>query len=491
MDKEKSARSQGRGAEHMRIKPGTIKRLLSQMAAFKGRLALVILCLIISAAVGASTALFLRVIIDDHILSAVAAGTRLDSGFIRIILLMAATYSAGIAASWASSYLMVRVEQGTLRNIREKLFSHMQTLPIGYFDTHPAGDVMSRFTNDTDTLRQAISQSIPQMFGSLISTLAAFFSMLYLSVGLTAFVIGFSVILYLVLKVIVSRSSSYFIKQQASLGKLNAYVEEMVSGQKVVKVFTREEKTKEGFDERNEELCYASTEAGKLGNITMPVVGNFGYLLYVLLALVGGAAGIAGLPNLRLGGVDTLTIGTIVSFLTLARSFVNPIGQISMQFNMITMALAGASRIFSMMDEKPEEDQGTVTLVNAREEDGQLTECETCTQTWAWKQQHSDGTVTYTRLQGDITFDHVDFEYVKDKPVLHDITLYARPGEKVAFVGATGAGKTTITNLINRFYDIADGKIRYDGTTSTRSRKPTCAAPSAWCCRMSTCLPAP
>ena len=471
MDKGKSARSQGRGAEHMRIKPGTIKRLLSQMAAFKGRLALVILCLIISAAVGSSTALFLRVIIDDHILSAVAGGTGLGPGLIRVILLMAATYSVGIAASWASSYLMVRVEQGTLRNIREKLFSHMQTLPVGYFDTHPAGDVMSRFTNDTDTLRQAISQSIPQMFGSLVSTLAAFFSMLYLSVGLTAFVIAFSVILYLVLKVIVSRSSSYFIKQQATLGKLNAYVEEMVSGQKVVKVFTREEKTKEGFDERNEELCYASTQAGKLGNITMPVVGNFGYLLYVLLALVGGAAGIAGLPNLRLGGVDTLTIGTIVSFLTLARSFVNPIGQISMQFNMITMALAGASRIFSMMDEKPEEDQGTVTLVNAREEDGRITECETCTQMWAWKQPHSDGTVTYTRLQGDITFNQVDFEYVKDKPVLHDISLYARPGQKVAFVGATGAGKTTITNLINRFYDIADGKIRYDGININKIKK--------------------
>ena len=471
MDKDKRPRQQGRGAEHMRIKPGTIKRLLGQMAAFNGRLALVILCLIIGAAVGSSTALFLRVIIDDYILTAVAQGTGLAPGFIGLIGLMAATYLAGITASWASGILMVKVEQGTLRNIREKLFSHMQTLPIGYFDSHATGDVMSRFTNDTDTLRQAISQSIPQMFGSLVSTLAAFFSMLYLSVGLTAFVIGFSAILYLVLKVIVSRSSSYFIKQQASLGQLNGFVEEMINGQKVIKVFTREEKTKQEFDQRNEELCFAATQAAKFGNITMPVVGNFGYLLYVLLALVGGAAGIAGMPNLRLGGVDTLTIGTIVSFLTLARSFINPIGQISMQFNMITMALAGASRIFTMMDELSEEDQGTVTLVNTKEENGEIVECETCTQNWAWKRTQSDGSVSYTKLQGDITFNQVDFEYVKGKPVLHDITLYARPGQKVAFVGATGAGKTTITNLINRFYDIADGKIRYDGININRIKK--------------------
>ena len=471
MDKDKRPRQQGRGAEHMRIKPGTIKRLLGQMAVFKGRLALVVLCLIIGAAVGSSTALFLRVIIDDYILAAVAEGRGLAPGFTGVIGLMAVTYLAGITASWASGFLMVKVEQGTLRNIREKLFAHMQTLPIGYFDSHATGDVMSRFTNDTDTLRQAISQSIPQMFGSLVSTLAAFFSMLYLSVGLTAFVIGFSVILYLVLKVIVSRSSSYFIKQQASLGQLNGFVEEMINGQKVIKVFTREEKTKQEFDHRNEELCFAATQAAKFGNITMPVVGNFGYLLYVLLALVGGAAGIAGLPNLRLGGVDTLTIGTIVSFLTLARSFVNPIGQISMQFNMITMALAGASRIFTMMDELSEEDEGTVTLVNTKEENGRIIECETCTQNWAWKRREADGSATYTKLRGDITFNQVDFEYVKDKPVLHDITLYARPGQKVAFVGATGAGKTTITNLINRFYDIADGKIRYDGININRIKK--------------------
>ncbi len=471
MDKNKRPGPQGRGAEHMRIAPGTVKRLLAQMAVFKGRLIIVILCLIIGSAIGASTALFLRLIIDDYILKAVAEGRGLAPGFFGVITLMAAVYLTGITSSWLSARLMVKVEQGTLRNIREKLFAHMQTLPVSYFDSHAVGDLMSRFTNDTDTLRQAISQSIPQMFGSLITTLSAFVSMLFLSVGLTAFVVAFSAILYLTLKVIVSRSSRYFIKQQAALGSLNGYVEEMVNGQKVVKVFTREEKSRQEFDRRNEALCDAATQAAKFGNVTMPVVNNFGYLLYVMIALVGGAAGIAGLPNLRLNGIDTLTIGTIVSFLTLARGFINPIGQISMQFNMITMALAGASRIFAMMDEKGEEDHGLVTLVNAKEENGVLKECSASTGLWAWKQPQADGSVSYTRLAGDITLNQVDFEYVKGKPVLHDITLYARPGQKVAFVGATGAGKTTITNLINRFYDIADGKIRYDGININKIRK--------------------
>ncbi len=474
MDKQAMKGPQGHGAHGAnarRIAPGTVRRLLAQMAAFKGRLALVILSLIIGSAISASTALFLRVIIDDYVLKAVAEGSALEKGFYSTVVLMACVFLTGILASWLSNRLMVRVEQGTLRNMRERLFAHMQTLPIAYFDTHPIGDVMSRFTNDTDTLRQAISQSIPQMFGSLIATLSAFFSMLYLSVWLTVFVVAFTVVLYLVLKVIVSRSGRYFFKQQEALGSLNGYIEEMVNGQKVIKVFTREERSREDFDRLNDELCDASTRAAKLGNVTMPVVGNFGYLLYVLLALVGGAAAIAGLPNLSLSGTSALTIGTIVSFLTLSRSFINPIGQVSMQFNMINMALAGASRIFAMMDEAPEEDHGKVTLVNAVEENGELKESDRVTGVWAWRHPHTDGSVTYTRLAGDITLNQVDFEYVKGKPVLHDITLYARPGQKVAFVGATGAGKTTITNLINRFYDIADGKIRYDGININKIRK--------------------
>ncbi|NLC33043.1 MAG: ABC transporter ATP-binding protein, partial [Clostridiales bacterium] len=369
------------------------------------------------------------------------------------------------------NYTMIFVEQGTLKNIRDKMYTKMQSLPIGYFDSHQVGDVMSRYTNDTDTLRQAISQSIPQVFASFISTMAAFFSMLYLSVGLTAFVVLFSVLLFLVLKVIIKHSRRYFAKQQSSLGTLNSYVEEMVKGQKVVKVFNRETQTKADFDARNEELAYAATQAGKFSNVMMPVVGNFGYLLYVLLAVVGGAAGIAGWPNLRLTGVDTLTIGTIISFLTLSRSFINPIGQISMQLNMIVMAVAGAERIFELMDQQPEKDEGQVTLVNARMVDGKIEECVACTELWAWKHPHTNGDISYTELKGEITLNSVDFEYVKGKPVLHDITVYANQGQKVAFVGATGAGKTTILNLITRFYDIADGKIRYDGININKIKK--------------------
>ncbi|NLV59717.1 MAG: ABC transporter ATP-binding protein, partial [Clostridiales bacterium] len=361
--------------------------------------------------------------------------------------------------------------QGTLKKIRNRMFSHMQTLPVKYFDTHPFGDVMSRYTNDTDTLRQAISQGVPQMLSSLVSVLAAFASMLYLSVGLALFVLAFTVVLLRVIRFIVGRSGKFFIRQQDSLGSLNGYVEEIISGQKVVKVFCHEEKVKEEFDQRNDDLCYSATQAHKYGNITMPVVGNMGYLLYVLIAIVGGAAGIAGLPNLSLTGVAPLSIGVIISFLTLSRSFVNPMGQISMQFNMVAMAMAGASRIFELMDQESEQDEGQVTLVNARMEGKEIVECDQRTHCWAWKHPRENGDITYTPLEGEIRFYGVDFAYDPDKPVLHDITLYAKPGQKVAFVGATGAGKTTITNLINRFYDIADGKVRYDGININKIKK--------------------
>lgn len=468
---EKKTAGAGAGRAPGRFRPGTIKRLLSYMAKYRIQFILVILGILISAAAGACSSLFLRTLIDKYILPLVGQTNPDLTGLFRMILLMGSVYLAGTLATLTYNFIMVFIEQGTLKRVRDEMFTHMQSLPIRYFDTHSHGDVMSRYTNDTDTLRQAISQSLPQMVSSAFSTLAAFIAMLYLSVGLTAIVAVFTVVLLKTIQALVGRSRKYFIRQQMVLGDVNGYIEEIINGQKVVKVFCHEEKTKEEFDRKNDELCYSATEANKYGNITMPVVGNMGYMLYVILAIVGGAAGIAGVPNLSLAGVGTMSIGTIVSFLTLSRSFVNPIGQISMQFNMVIMALAGASRIFDLMDEMSEQDEGYVTLVNAKEINGEITECRERTDMWAWKHPHSDGTVTYTLLQGDIRFDDVDFGYEEGKTVLHNITLYAEPGQKVAFVGSTGAGKTTITNLINRFYDIADGKIRYDGININKIKK--------------------
>lgn len=454
-----------------RFKPGTIKRLFSYMAAYKIQLILVVISILISAAAGAASALFLQTLIDKYIIPLLGQEHPVFTGLLQAILLMGLIYIIGVLATLFYNRTMVVIEQGTLKKIRDRMFMHMQTLPTRYFDTHTHGDVMSRYTNDTDTLRQAISQSLPQMFSSLMSVIAAFFSMLYLSVGLTAFVAVFAFVLLKIIKALVGRSGTFFMKQQQAMGDVNGYIEEMINGQKVVKVFCHEKKTEEDFDKKNDELCYCATEANKYGNITMPVVGSMGYMLYVLLAVIGGAAGIAGIPNLGLTGISTLTIGTIISFLTLSRSFINPIGQISMQFNMVTMALAGASRIFDLLDEESEHDDGYVTLVYAKIENGEIIECKERTETWAWKHPHHDGTVTYTLLQGDIRFFDVDFGYNDNKIVLHNITLYAKPGQKVAFVGATGAGKTTITNLINRFYDIADGKIRYDGININKIKK--------------------
>lgn len=458
-------------AESRRFKPGTIKRLFSYMAVYKFRLILVAICILLSSAAGAASSLFLKTLIDKYILPMLGQENPVYTGLLQALLLMGLIYLTGVLATLFYNRLMVSIEQGTLKLIRDKMFTHMQTLPIKYFDTHTHGDVMSRYTNDTDTLRQAISQSMPQMFSSLIAVLVSFFSMLYLSVGLTVFVVIFAFILIKVIRALVGRSATYFKKQQKTLGDVNGYIEEIINGQKVVKVYCHEENCEEEFDCKNEELCNCATEANKYGNITMPVVGNLGYLLYVLLAILGGAAGIAGLQNLSLTGMQTLTIGTIVSFLTLSRNFINPIGQISMQFNMVVMALAGASRIFELMDEESEKDEGYVTLVNAKTENGEIKECAERTEMWAWKHLHSDGALTYTPLQGEIQFNDVDFGYVENKIVLHNISLYAKPGQKVAFVGATGAGKTTITNLINRFYDIADGKIRYDGININKIKK--------------------
>lgn len=452
--------------------PHTIKRLFSYMSGYKPQLLAVVICILLSAAASAASGLFLQTLIDKYIVPLLGQSHPAFAGLLKAIAFMGAVYIIGVLSTLLYNRIMVVIEQGTLKRIRDEMFAHMQTLPIKYFDTHTHGDVMSRYTNDTDTLRQAISQSMPQMFASVVSVLAAFFAMLYLSVGLTFLVILFAFLLLKVIKILVGRSGKFFMKQQQSLGDVNGYIEEMINGQKVVKVFCHEEEAEKEFDKKNTELCYCSTEANKYGNITMPVVGNLGYVLYVLLGIVGGAAGIAGIHNLTLTGIHVLTIGTIVSFLTLSRSFINPIGQISMQFNMVVMALAGAARIFDLVDETSEKDDGYVTLVNSKTENGEIKECIERTESWAWKHPHGDGTVTYTPLRGEIRFFNVDFGYSDDKIVLHDITLYAKPGQKVALVGATGAGKTTITNLVNRFYDLADGKIRYDDININKIKKP-------------------
>ncbi len=377
---------------------------------------------------------------------------------------MAAIYLIGILATLFYNRTMVSISQGILKKIRDQMFSHMQRLPIRYFDTHTHGDVMSRYTNDTDTLRQMLSMSVPQMFSSIVTIVAVVCAMLYTSVYLTILV---AIVVFFIMKVfkfIASHSGKYFIKQQETLGDVNGYIEEMINGQKVVKVFCHEEKAKEIFREKNAALCENATKANQYANILMPIMMNLGNLQYVLIAIVGGA--------LAVNGIGGLTLGAIASFLQLSKSFSAPISQVSQQINSVVMALAGAKRIFELLDEEEEADDGYVTLVNAKYDDnGELVECPEHTGLWAWKHPHEDGTTTYTQLTGDVRFFDVDFGYTEEKIVLHNISLYAKPGQKVAFVGATGAGKTTITNLINRFYDIADGKIRYDGININKIKK--------------------
>ncbi|MCL2151776.1 MAG: ABC transporter ATP-binding protein/permease [Oscillospiraceae bacterium] len=454
-----------------RFKPGTIKRLFSYMAAYKIQLFFVVVCILISATVSACISLFLRILIDNHIIPLLGQADPNLEKLVEMIVIMGVVYGVGVLTTWLYNRIMVVVEQGTLKKIRDDMFNHMQKLPIKYFDTHSHGDVMSRYTNDTDTLRVAISQGFSQILSSLFSTLAAFAVMLYLSVTLSFFVIAFSLVLMAVVKTVVNRSSVFFVKQQEDLGDINGYIAETINGQKVIKVFCHEGKAEESFKQKNDTLFHSATEALRYGNITMPVVAGMGYVLYVLLGIAGGAAGVFGVPNLRFSGVEALSIGTIISFITLSRGFVNPIGQISMQVNMVVQALAGASRIFDLMDEPEEADGGYVTLVNANVEHDNIVECEERTDIWAWKHPHGDGTVTYSQLMGDIRMSNMDFGYNKEVTVLHDITLTAQPGQKVALVGATGAGKTTITNLLNRFYDIADGKIRYDGININKIQK--------------------
>ena len=440
------------------------KRLLGYVwKGHKGQLIAVLICILVSAITGVAGSLFTQRLIDDYITPLLLSPSPVFTGLLQAILVMAVVYLAGTLAAFAYNRIMVSVSQGVLKQIRDGLFARMQALPIRYFDTHSHGDIMSVYTNDTDTLRQAVSQSLPQMFSAVITVVAVFIAMITTSIPLTVLVLLCVAGMLLVSRKVAGKSRRYFIRQQASLGSLNGYIEEMVHGQKVIKVFCHEEKAKEEFDRLNGELFEDADAANKYANILMPIMGNMGHLQYVLVAVVGGA--------LALSGISSLTLGAIAAFLQLSRSFSQPISQMSQQFNSVVMALAGAGRIFALMDEEPETDEGYVSLVNAREENGVLCETEEHTGLWAWKHPHGDGSVTYTKLTGDVRFFDVDFAYEEDKTVLHGVTLYAEPGQKVALVGATGAGKTTITNLLNRFYDIADGKIRYDGININKIHK--------------------
>ncbi len=459
-------RGPGRGVPIGRAKMDkvTMNRLLSYLKEYKLRFTVVLFCILVSAVAGVAGSLFLQVVIDDYITPLLKIASPDFAGLFQAVLTMAAIYLIGILATLFYNRTMVSISQGILKKIRDQMFSHMQRLPIRYFDTHTHGDIMSRYTNDTDTLRQMLSMSVPQMFSSIVTIVAVICAMLYTSVYLTILV---AVVVFFIMKVfkfIASHSGKYFIKQQETLGDVNGYIEEMINGQKVVKVFCHEEKAKEVFREKNAALCENATKANQYANILMPIMMNLGNLQYILIAIVGGA--------LAVNGIGGLTLGAIASFLQLSKSFSTPISQVSQQINSVVMALAGAKRIFELLDEEEEADDGYVTLVNAKYDDnGELVECPEHTGLWAWKHPHEDGTITYTQLTGDVRFFDVDFGYTEEKIVLHNISLYAKPGQKVAFVGATGAGKTTITNLINRFYDIADGKIRYDGININKIKK--------------------
>ena len=443
----------------------TAKRLLKYVTeTYKLRFVLVFVCILISSVASISVSLSLKYMLDDFIIPLIGQESPDFTRFYHALAVLGCVFLMGVLSTFIYTRMMVYIGQGVLKRVRDDMFEHMQTLPIKYFDTHTHGDIMSHYTNDTDTLRQMLAQSIPQMFSSLITIISVFFAMLFTSWQLTIFVLCFVFIMLQVTGRVAGKSGYYFIRQQKALGDVNGYIEEMINGQKVIKVFCHEEKAKEIFDQKNEELCKDASAANSFANILMPIMGNLGNLQYVLLATIGG--------TMALGGAGGMTVGTIASFLQLSRSFMNPISQISNQLNMVVMALAGAERIFKLMDEEPEVDEGYVTLVNAKyDENGELTESKERTGLWAWKHPHGDGTLTYTKMRGEVRFYDVDFGYNEEKIVLHNISLYAEPGQKVAFVGSTGAGKTTITNLINRFYDLADGKIRYDDININKIKK--------------------
>ena len=438
--------------------PGKVfKRILAYvMKQYKFQVILVLCCILLGVFAQVQGTLFMQTLIDSYILPLLAEKSNDFSGLLHAITRVACFYGVGILAVFIQNRTMAKIAQGTLKRLRDDLFVHMQTLPIKYFDSHAHGDIMSVYTNDIDTLRQFISQSLPQLVNTIITVVSVFLSMLYLSVPLSVLTLVMVGAMMLATKYLTGNSGKYFLKQQQELGKVNGYIEEMMNGQKVVKVFCHEDAAIKEFNELNDELFHSADKANAYSLVAMPVNGQLGNLSYVLCAVVGGA--------LAIGGVGSLTLGKLASFLTFNKSFNQPITQISMQLNAVVMALAGGARIFALLDEKPEVNEGDITLVHAKfQADDTLTEINESTGIWAWKKQNADGTVTYTQLKGDIVFKDVDFGYDEGKIVLHDINLYGRPGQKIAFVGSTGAGKTTITNLINRFYDIQKGQILYDG----------------------------
>ncbi len=448
------------------LKKGTVKRLLQLLKPYRLHMIVVAVCIIASALASTITMTYMETIIDDHIKPMLLSGSTDFSGLIRRIVEMAVLFGVSVLAIGLQGIIMATVSQGALRDIRSQMFSHMQTLPIKYFDTHTFGNTMSHYTNDTDTLRQMLSQSIPQLLSSAMTIVTVFIAMVLNNLILTVFVLLTIAAMMIVTVKVGGKSAKFFGAQQKSIGIVNGYIEEMITGQKVIKVFCHEQAATEEFDRKNEELRSNAANANVFANILMPIMGNLGHLQYVLIAILGGAMAI-------LSGETLITLGALAAFLTLSSSFTRPVTQISQQMNSVIMAMAGAERIFNLMDEQPEQDDGYVTLVDAVENpDGSLSEADHHTGIWAWKHPHrADGTVTYTRVAGDVRLHEVDFAYVEGKTVLQDISLYAKPGQKIAFVGATGAGKTTITNLINRFYDIADGKIRYDGININKIRK--------------------
>lgn len=459
----------------MKQKKGTFPRLLGYLFKYyKVQLIVVIICIIVSSLSSVVSTVFLQRLIDDCITPGIELG--LDSVWtqlISILITMAVIFVLGVICSFLYTRIMGIVTQGTLHRFRSDMFNNMETLPVKYFDTHAHGDIMSTYTNDTDAVRQLIGQSIPTLIQSVLSVVAMFMMMLYYSIWLTIAVCLFMVGMIMITRKIGGASAKYMMRQQKSLAREEGFIEEIMEGQKVVQVFCHEEESKAAFVQLNEQLFKDGEQANIHGNILMPILNNMGNIMYVILAVIGGLLAYLKAPNFGIAGTSILSVGIVVSFLNMARQLSQIIGQASMQVSMIAMGVAGAGRVFELIDQASEQDEGYVTLVRAeRTPDGGLKETQKNTKLWAWKHPHQDGSLTYTELKGDIVLDDVDFGYNPDKMVLHNITLFAKPGQKIAFVGSTGAGKTTITNLINRFYDIADGKIRYDGININKIKKP-------------------
>ena len=446
-------------------KSSTIKRLLREMTGrYRLELVFVFIFIIISTAANVTGSFFIQRLVDDYIEPLLLSDNPVFSGLIKALLIMGTAYLIGVICTFLYNRMMVGISQGVLKKIRDDMFAHMQSLPIKYYDTHTHGDLMSRYTNDVDALREMLSMSFPQALSSIITVITVAVAMLILHIPLSLLVFTTVIVMFFVVKKIGGGAARHFMAQQKAIGGLNGYIEEMISGQKIVKVFNHEQAAKVEFDKRNEVLRRHASSANRLTSIIMPVLMNIGALQYVLVAFFGGILAIN-------GSSEIITIGTIAAFLTLSKSFSAPIGQMSTQINAIIMALAGAERIFNLLDEPAENDNGYVTLANAKYENDELIECVEHTGVWAWKHPHNDGTLTYTKVTGDVCLTDVDFGYTENKIVLSNVSLYAKPGQKIAFVGATGAGKTTITNLLNRFYDIADGKIRIDGININKIKK--------------------